>query len=109
VSRALFFVAALLGGCAPTTLEDTPCPPTGTELTYESFGEPFFTAHCTRCHGGSHGYSSRAFASVERIREDKERIFLVAAADNVSMPPGPDDPPAEDRQRLAEWLACGAP
>lgn len=96
-------------GCAPSSLADTPCPPDGTALTYENFGETFFDANCIHCHGGSHGYSSRGFTSVERIREDRERIFVTSAADNVSMPPGPDDPPAADRERLAEWLACGAP
>ncbi len=110
MKRALLMVCALLAaGCLGTTLEDTPCPPSGTELTYENFGEEFFAAHCIDCHGGSHGHSSRAFTSVARIREEKQRIFIVAAADNVSMPPGPDDPPAAARARLAEWLSCGAP
>lgn len=96
-------------GCQSATLADTPCPSEGTALTYRNFGEPFFNAYCNECHGGRDGYSSRAFPTVTRIREDRERIFATAAANNVSMPPGPDDPPATERERLAEWLACGAP
>lgn len=111
MSRLLFLIAcaAIAAGCQARTLEDTPCPPAGTTLTYESFGEPFFNAYCNGCHGGAQGYSSLTFGSVERIRASRERIFVTAAGDNVSMPPGPDDPPEQDRERLAEWLACGAP
>lgn len=107
--RLLALSMLVLVGCQPRSLEDTPCPPQGTQLTYENFGQPFFNAYCNHCHGGKDGYSSRAFVTVEHIRDDRERIFVTAAADNVSMPPGPDDPPPEDRERLAEWLACGAP
>ena len=36
------------------------------------------------------------------------RIFANAAADNASMPPGPDGPSRKERDDLADWLACGA-
>ena len=49
------------------------------------------------------------FDTVEEIRSRKTRMFARAAADNTSMPPGPNDPPVEERELLAEWLACGAP
>ena len=49
------------------------------------------------------------FGTLESVRHWKRRIFARAAADNVTMPPGPDDPPEADREQLAEWLACGAP
>jgi hypothetical protein len=39
----------------------------------------------------------------------RERIYIRAAGSNDSMPPGPDDPPRAERDKLAEWLACGAP
>jgi len=109
--KKVSLVFAVLGalGCQSTTLDDVVCPPGGSELTYQNFGEPFFNAYCNDCHGGSNGYSSRAFGSVSRIREDRKRMFVVAATDNPSMPPGPDDPPSSERTKLAEWLACGAP
>lgn len=93
-------------GC--TTLDDQSCPP-DSKLTYESFGKPFFERECVWCHGGSKGQSARSFTTVESIRTQRERIFVNAAADNRAMPPGPDGPSDADRQRLAEWLACGAP
>lgn len=104
-----------LAGCAPeTSIDDRPCPPEGTTLTYETFGRAFMQAHCQSCHGqptqdrkgAPSGYD---FGSVEDVRAYKARIFARAAADNTTMPPGPDDPPEADREKLAEWLACGAP
>lgn len=105
---ALSFCLGLVG-CAPQSIDDAPCPPAGTTLSYESFAVPFFNAHCNHCHGGKNAFSSRSFGTAEHIRDDRERIFATAAGDNTSMPPGPDDPSPEERQRLAEWLACGAP
>ena len=91
------------------TMDQHPCPPGGTTLTYDTFGKGFVDAYCVRCHGGPNGYSSRAFTTVESIRASRERIYANAAAGNTSMPPGPDDPPKAERDKLADWLACGAP
>ena len=90
-------------------MSEVSCPPSGTLHTYENFGKKFFAVHCTHCHGGPNGYSSRAFTSVDLIRISRERIFVNAAADNASMPPGPDGPTREERAALGEWLSCGAP
>ena len=110
---ALLSAAVLLAAAAScgvgTSLQEHPCPPGGTTLSYASFGQPFFAAWCVRCHGGPNGYSSRSFATLDDIRASKDRIFLNAAADNAFMPPGPDGPPASERGKLADWLACGAP
>jgi mono/diheme cytochrome c family protein len=109
-------VAALLGspGCDFTSIDEYDCPPGGTDLTYENFGKAFFAAHCDSCHSAEIGEREGApenysFGGIESIRAHKERIFARSAAGNDSMPPGPDDPPREERDRLAEWLACGAP
>jgi hypothetical protein len=113
--RTFLLLASLALGAAAaschvdTSIGDHPCPPRGTTLTYDNFGRPFFTVNCVRCHGGPNGYSSRSFTTVEAIRSQADRIFINAAADNESMPPGPDGPPTEERERLADWLACGAP
>lgn len=111
---SLVLVVAVLAACAETSLEDYPCPPQGTTLTYETFGRPFLESRCQSCHGvpskdrkgAPSGYD---FGSLEDARRWRARIFARAAADNTTMPPGPDDPPAEEREKLAEWLACGAP
>lgn len=100
--------------CKETTLEERPCPPDGTTLSYETFGKGFMDQHCQGCHGvpskdrkgAPSGYD---FSSVDDVRRFRSRIFSRAAADNTTMPPGPDDPPREEREKLAEWLACGAP
>jgi uncharacterized membrane protein len=106
----------LLVGCAdaPLTIDDYPCPPSGTQLTYESFGKSFLGAACNGCHSADEGYRHGApeayrFDTLDEVRSRADRIFVRAAASNTSMPPGPDDPNPDDRDRLAEWLACGAP
>ncbi len=104
---SLVLVAAACSGAE--SIDDHACPPGGTTLTYENFGKDFMDAHCVRCHGGPNGYSSRAFTSVDNIRVQRRRIYANAAGDNTFMPPGPDDPPRSDRDKLANWLACGAP
>jgi uncharacterized membrane protein len=95
-------------------LEDRTCPPEGTDLTYDNFGRGFIEANCQICHGKPSkdrkgAPSSYDFGSVDDVRRFKERIFARAAADNTTMPPGPDDPPEAEREKLAEWLACDAP
>lgn len=96
-----------------TTIDEATCPP-GSTLTYESFGRDFMAANCQQCHGAptterKGAPSGYDFGSQADVQKWKTRIFSRAAADNVTMPPGPDDPPAEARTKLAEWLACGAP
>ena len=115
--RAHAFACAALVLVACTTeiaLDDYPCPPGGTKLTYDSFGSAFMARHCQTCHGQTNDARNGApegydFGTLAAIREQKARIFARAAADNVTMPPGPDDPPAREREQLAEWLACGVP
>lgn len=101
-------------GAFYTDIEDYPCPPAGTMLTYQGFGADFMEKHCQSCHGSKspNRYGAPGefiFDEYDQIHSRADRIFARAAADNDSMPPGPDDPPEEERNKLAEWLACGAP
>jgi uncharacterized membrane protein len=115
VRRALWMAAVLVApACAHwTELDEVSCPPGGTTLRYRD-AAGFMAAYCNRCHSAPEGERSGAplgvvvdnYASVYNLRE---RIFLRAAADNTTRPPGPDDPPAAERAQLAEWIACGAP
>jgi hypothetical protein len=111
--KKLFFLAimmiAALAACSWEEMKDYPCPQGGTTLTYDNFGKGFMESYCVRCHGGPNGYSSRAFTDVDLIRANAADIFRNAARDNVTMPPGPDDPPKDARYQLGEWLSCGAP
>ena len=72
---------------------------------------PFFADHCDRCHSGAKHGAPEAFRfdTLDDVRRHADRIFIRAAGPNTSMPGGPDDPPAEERDQLAEWLSCGAP
>ena len=95
----------------PLELSEMECPPAGTTLTYESFGQRFMGDYCNECHsnaraGAPSGYK---FDTHDQIKKHAARIFVRAAGPNDTMPPGPDDPPELDRDQLAEWLACGAP
>ncbi len=112
--RALLL--SLAAGCAANAMpiDDYPCPPEGTQLTYESFGKTFLDTYCNRCHNASEGHRSGApesyrFDTLGDVHEHRDRIFIRAAASNVTMPPGVDDPPEEAREQLAQWLSCGAP
>ncbi len=113
--RAALAVAALaLASCGYQTLDEATCPPAGTKLTYANFGQAFFSGHCNSCHSAetknrkgapeSYFFNTRA-----AIVEHQDRIFAESAGANDSMPPGPDDPALEERDKLAEWLVCGAP
>lgn len=109
----LFGVAVLAAAVAACSgveeLGDTPCPPAGTQLSYKNFGAPFLQSYCVECHGGSGGHSSLALSTVELVRANAARIYANAANSNTAMPPGPEDPSELTRQRLGEWLSCGAP
>lgn len=102
-----------LVGCAsaPLPIDDAVCPPEGTVLTYDNFGAEFFATHCNSCHstGTAGAPRSYRFDTLDDVRIHADRIFIRSAGPNVTMPPGPEDPPAVDRDALAEWLACGAP
>jgi uncharacterized membrane protein len=103
-----------LAGCNLEEIGDVACPTGGTKLTYENFGRAFFAGNCDSCHSAQTGDrqgapAEFAFDTVAQVRQHKDRIFARSAGPNDSMPIGPNDPPREERDKLAEWLACGAP
>jgi hypothetical protein len=110
VGGVLATVAAL-SGCGQNSLGDptgSTCPSTST-LTYDSFGKAFFATNCLSCHASK---EIPHFNSVEEIRLSKDDIDRAAAsgpnATNTYMPED-GDVSDSDRQKLGEWLACGAP
>jgi uncharacterized membrane protein len=116
IRLALAVALPALAACDPPPLPmaDYACPPGGTTLTYDSFGREFLATQCNTCHARDattrHGApEAYHFDTLADIHARADRIFVRAAGPNTSMPPGPYDPPADERDRLAEWLACGAP
>lgn len=97
-----------------SSLDERPCPD-DSFLTYENFGGPFMLSYCTTCHSSMLPADMRQgspiganFDGIDDIREQAPQIWLRAADQNINMPPvGP--PGDEERARLGEWLACGAP
>ncbi len=111
----LLGLGTVLNACGSwTELDEVDCPPEGTDLTWNNFAAGFFAQHCNECHTANAEDRRGApvayvFDTLDQVRALQDRIFLRSAADNVTMPPGPDDPPEDERWLLAEWLACGAP
>ena len=104
------------GGGMPT---GSSCPTTQT-LTYGTFGQPFLTSYCTRCHSSVLSGDARKdapedhnFDTVLGVRGFLDHIDEAAAAGpdavNTRMPPSDPRPTLGERQKLGEWLACGAP
>lgn len=112
VAAAIAALAAAACAAQDESIDQYPCPPGGTTLTYASFGKAFLDANCQRCHGQPDAARNGApsdvtFATEDDVQRFRDRIFARAADDNTTMPPGPDDPPASERHELADWLACG--
>lgn len=97
----------------------TVCPE-GSTLTYEGFGRPFMESYCLRCHSASVTGAAREGApsdhnfdtpiELQGLADHIDRMAGVGPeATNEIMPVGDPQPTLEERQQLAEWLACGAP
>ena len=80
-------------------------------LTYASFGEAFVQSNCLSCHG-SGGPEGPTLATLEQVQAKIDDIDRAAAAGpdatNTYMPEG-ISVTTEERRKLGEWLACGAP
>ncbi len=98
---------------------ETTCPP-ASSLTYANFGQAFMTSYCTRCHSTTLTGSARKGAPLYHDFDTQLGVQSVAnhvdeaaasgpAAMNDQMPPDGAKPTLEERQKLAEWIACGAP
>ena len=89
--------------------------PNGTLLSYENFGESFMLNYCTSCHARDLSEAARSGAP-ELLHLDRPgdmaqwraKMITTAATASGGMPPAANVP-ARDRQKLAEWLSCGAP
>jgi uncharacterized membrane protein len=91
--------------------------PSGSTLTYDSFGRDFMEDYCTRCHSSELTGADRKgapddhnFDSLQGVLEAADHIDEYAGkgpdSTNTFMPPGAPRPSDDDRAKLAEWLAC---
>jgi len=130
--RSILIVLALVG-CTTSvpTPTGTTCPdPDPNTLTYENFGMQFMTDYCIQCHDSALPRSQRNGAPLYHDLETLFGVFVVSGhvderagfgpdAENAFMPPdrcpsvpgGALDrncaqPTAEERRKLAEWIAC---
>lgn len=101
------------GGAGWQSLDERPCPPDSI-LSAENFGGPFMLTYCNGCHSKNLGEGERAdapiatnFDTLGDVRAHAPRIWARAGDHNATMPPY-GAPPADERARLGEWLACGA-
>ena len=84
-----------LGGCNGTSAGT--CSSTATD-TWSNYGQSFFSTNCTRCHS-QFGSQSNVVNEVSAIEQ---------AISNGNMPEG-GSLGSEDKTRILNYLACGAP
>jgi uncharacterized membrane protein len=105
---------------APTGRQSTGATCGSSTLTYATFAAPLLTQYCTGCHSAALVGAARSsaplgldFDTLTDVRTAAAAIDRVAGsgpdAVNTDMPPGAPRPRLDQRERLASWLACGAP
>ena len=104
----LAMIVALFSACTganSTGIEPVSCPPTGTTLTYANFGDEFFAANCTT--SGCHDHEKPVMTAQSVIQQNKSSILQEAVYTDAM--PEDHDISLMEREKLGEWLACGAP
>ncbi|MGH7284184.1 MAG: hypothetical protein ACRELY_21875 [Polyangiaceae bacterium] len=85
-----------------------------TAVTYDNFAQDFFDTWCQSCHAANQTNRNGApddifFDTRDDIYRLRSQVYAQAAGTNSSMPIGAHGPSDSDREKLADWLACGAP
>lgn len=84
------------------------CPP-GSTLTYASFGQAFMQRNCLSCHTNQQSPTLTTQAAIQANKADIDRVAAAGPNGvNTVMPQG-GSVSEDDRRKLGEWLACGAP
>lgn len=105
------------GPVGPPTKAVCPTPAT---TSYENFGKDFMARYCLRCHSSQVKGAARQgapddhnFDSIDEVQGLRDHIDQKTgsgpAATNTDMPRNDPKPTLDERKKLAEWLACGAP
>jgi len=84
------------------------CPSDST-LTYGNFGQSFIQANCLACHAAAESPKLNTLADIQAHLSEIDRAAAAGPNGvNTYMPDG-RSVPEEERRKLGEWLACGAP
>jgi len=108
ISAAIVIAGAMATGACDSGSTGAPtkavCDQT-LELTWDTFGQDFLQTYCVRCH--------QSFNNLGTVQGRSAAIDSAAgagpAAHNTYMPESGMRPSVEERQLLADWIACGAP
>ena len=99
---------AAYAACGGGTDTGVSCPP-GSTLTYANFGKAFMQQNCTSCHGGREEPSLTTVESIRSFASDiDEQAGASTTITNTRMPER-GSVSVDDRRKLSQWLACGAP
>ena len=111
--KATLITILLLTACKEAE-EPMDCPE-DSFVTYENFTQPFMMTWCTPCHSSyllteedrQEATEGVDFNTYDDVVKHSEYIQIFAV-DTDAMPPagGPSD---DERDLLAEWIACGMP
>jgi uncharacterized membrane protein len=102
-------LALALGGCFD---EDEMEPDAGNcaELTYANFGKALIESKCVGCHAGTAPAGGIRLDTVAEVRNHSSHIIEHAVELNPPAMPYMQAPlPLADRDKLEQWLVCGAP
>src|SRR4051794_9535771 len=72
-------IAVIAAACGGGEATGSTCP-SGSTLTYDTFGENFFKTNCLGCHSSTGRRQSPLFETVEQIRANRADIDKEAAA-----------------------------
>lgn len=100
-----FALVTACTGANSTGIDQVSCPPSGTTLTYVDFGEELFANNCTT--SGCHDRKQPVLTTQAAIREHADAILDQAVYTDAM--PRNRDMSLTEREKLGEWLACGAP
>lgn len=76
-------------------------------LTYENFGKQFMTSYCVSCHAGAAAKHMVQLDTLAGVQKNKAQVKRQAVT-TMAMPEGLTKPSSADRQKLGQWLDCGA-
>lgn len=94
--------------------------PAGSTLTYDNFGQNFFSSYCLRCHsekvkgdkrmGAPADHNFDTLAEIDLLSKHVDQMAASGPnGTNDKMPASDPKPSVDDRKKLGEWIACGVP